>query len=681
MGSIEIKDLSFRYGSGDNSFLALSDVNLTITPGEFVAITGPSGSGKSTLMNLLGTLATARDGHLAISGEQVGELDAEALAAHRNRSIGFVFQQFNLLPRLTVIENILLPVTYQSPPPTLEEIDKLKARAKSLLQTLGIFDQANKLPALLSGGQKQRVAIARALLMDPEIILADEPTGALDSKTSQDVLNILFDLNQRGKTVLVITHDPEVTKVCRRRIELRDGKIVTDEVQPGQKFDHPILGDSKLAKTTKSHPWLAKIQNHLGPLRDAWQALTSSRLRTALTSLGLIIGVSSIIIMMTLGTAAQKVILNIFNQAGADRIYVGLDYRKVRSGGFAGFWQGLDIDNDLPGIQSAFENYGRIIPLGNNSPQKFFAGGRQFDARVQPLYSLNEFFDEGLRLARGRLISPKEMHEGARVAIVGSDFADGMFPEQYTGRVTNPKFPIGEIVSIRGNLFTHVTIVGVLKKRDTTFESREANTDVFVPMTTFNQYTGNRFTTWLAVVPHEGVKHRWLADSVQNYLQLKTGNKYPFRASVPEEQISRIMLFITVFQGLTALIGGLCIIVGGIGIMNIMLVTITERVREIGLRKALGAPPRAITNQFLTECILLCTVSGLVGTGVGLVFCNLVGWLSHKALPDTIPAQFLFYLPGVALGLGTAILSGVAFGMMPALKASKLDPSEALRSE
>ena len=585
------------------------------------------------------------------------------------------------MPRLTVLENVLLPLTYQQPTPTSAEIDKTRAHALDLLASLGIKDQADKLPALLSGGQKQRVAIARALLLNPDIILADEPTGALDSKTAKDVLGILVELNKNGKTIIVITHDPEVSKIARRRIDLKDGKIISDSIQPGVDIDSAKLINTESTAVRKTSAMTAWFQKQIAPFRDSWQALTSSRLRTALTSLGLIIGVSSIIIMLTLGAAAQSVILNIFNQAGADRIYVGLDHRKVRSGGFAGYWQGLDVENDLPELQNTFAKYGRIIPLGNNSSQKFYAGGNQFDARVQPVYSLKEFFDEGLKLETGRLLSPRELAEGARAVIVGSDFADGLFPRLYPGRITNPRFPIGEVISVRGKLYTSVTIVGILKKRDTTFESKEANSDVFIPMSTFNQYTGTRHVTWLAVVPKEGVKHTWLADSVKNYLQLRTGNKYPFRAAVPEEQISRIMLFIKVFQGLTAMIGGLCILVGGIGIMNIMLVTIAERVREIGLRKALGAPPKAITRQFLIECIMLCTLSGIVGTVGGLAFCNLVGFLSHKALPDTIPQQFLFYPAGVAFGLGTAILCGLAFGMMPAIKAARLDPSEALRSE
>jgi ABC-type antimicrobial peptide transport system permease subunit len=256
-----------------------------------------------------------------------------------------------------------------------------------------------------------------------------------------------------------------------------------------------------------------------------------------------------------------------------------------------------------------------------------------------------------------------------------------MFSEHYAGRYTNPQFPIGEVVSLRGRLQTTVTIIGVLSKRDTTFSEKDVNARMFVPLSLLMHYTTEKRSTWISVVPKPGVSQRWLADSVVNYLRLKTAMKYPFRAEVPEETIGQIMLFITIFQALTTLIGGLCILVGGIGIMNIMLVTIAERIKEIGLRKALGATGRDIVRQFLVECMLLCVVSGLVGTIIGAVFCNIVALVGHAALPEVIPKQLLLNPLGLILGLGTAIVCGMTFGMMPALRASTLDPSEALRSE
>jgi macrolide transport system ATP-binding/permease protein len=682
---VAIERLSFRYGAGDAAFWALRDVSLTIAPGELVAITGASGSGKTTLMNLLGTLATTSDGVLRLSGESVAELGEEGLASFRNRNVGFVFQQFHLLPRLSVLDNVLLPAGYMTPRLTVDERAEMRARALMLLTRLGIGDQAHKLPSALSGGQKQRAAIARALLLDAPILLADEPTGALDSKTSREVLRIFADLNAEGRTVILITHDPAVTQVARRRIELRDGRIVADVEQPGLTPEQilpsaPSTGTVDHAAAPIHAGMFAFAARALAPLREAWQALVSSKLRTALTSLGLIIGVSSITTMLTLGSAAQGVILGIFNQAGSDRIYVGLDWRAARSAG-NGYWPGLDLRYDLPAMQNTFERYGRVVPLGDNFSQQVYAAGNSADIRVQQLYDVHDFTDKGARIDDGRMIAPHEFAQGERVALVGSEFTDQVFPDTYVGRRSNRSFPIGEVLSLRGNLQTTVTIVGTVKPRDTTFESSDVNQRVYIPMATAAKYTGQNRVTWLAVVPEKGVKHRWLADSVVNYLRIKTGLKFPFRANVPEEIISRILLFIKVFQGMTTLVGGLCILVGGIGIMNIMLVTIAERIREIGLRKALGASGADVTRQFLIECVLLCTASGVVGTLLGSIFCNLVALIGHAALPDTIPGRLLLDPVGIVAGLGTAIGCGLAFGMMPAMKAARLDPSEALRSE
>jgi macrolide transport system ATP-binding/permease protein len=676
---IDIRNLSYRYGADDAVFWALKDITLRIEKGEFVAITGASGSGKSTLMNLLGTLATPRDGVFAIEGAETASLTDEDLAALRNRSIGFVFQQFHLLPRLTVLENVMLPTNYMQPRPSPEERVRLTERALALLDKLGIRDQETKYPALLSGGQKQRVAIARALLLDPAVVLADEPTGALDSRSSAEVMRIFAELNDEGRTVILITHDPEVTRVARRRIELKDGRVVADVPQPGLLLTEGVSRELHTASGTSVAAGSLRWQA-LAPLKQAWQALVSSKLRTALTSLGLTIGVTSITTMLTLGTAAQGVILKIFDRAGADRIYVGLDYQASRTN-TNGYWQGLHVEQDLPAMQATFAQYGRISMLWGDFNQNAVVGGKSVEVKVDTISSLRDFVDQGSKIILGRTLAPHEFDGPSPAALVGADFADAMFPRTYSGRFANPEFPIGERVALRGRLQTTVTIVGVIGKRDTTFGEKDINGRLFVPLPTLIHYTTEKRSTWISVVPHEGVPQRWLADSVVNYLKLKTTMKFPFRGEVPEETISKIMLFITIFQALTALIGGLCILVGGIGIMNIMLVTIAERIKEIGLRKALGATGGGIVRQFLIECMLLCLISGVVGTVVGAVFCNLVAWIGHTALPDTIPSQLLLNPTGLLFGLGTALVCGMTFGMMPALRASHLDPSEALRSE
>ena len=686
---VHIQNLTFCYGEGESRYRALDDVSLTVTRGEFVAITGASGSGKSTLMNLLGTLATSRQGTLEIAGLVPSDLGDLELAALRNRHIGFIFQQFHLLPRLSVLENVLLPISYLTPRPSLEEQEALKKHALDLLGQLGIASEAAKFPNALSGGQKQRVAIARALLLDPKVLLADEPTGALDSKTSAEVLKLFATLHSEGRTIIIITHDPAVTEVAKRRIELKDGRKVLDVPQSGLSLTdfsqtaRESTGTSPMTKTTSQgslQRMKAILTRASAPMHEAWQALASAKLRTALTSLGLMIGVASITIMMTLGQAAQEIILDIFNQAGSDRIYVGLDFRAARSN-TAGYWRGLDLDKELPILQNAFAKYGRIVPFGDSVSQNVAAAGNTIETRIQTLYSLHDFLDKGMKIKSGRMIAPHEFHEGGLVALVGVDFIDQLFPPNYIGRLTNPKFPMGERLSLRGTLQTAVTIVGIVDRRDTTFESTDVNSRIYIPLSTHSRYTGQHRITWLAVVPNVGISHRWIADAVTNYLKLMTKLKFPFRAHVPEEMIARIMLFITVFQGLTALIGGLCIVVGGIGIMNIMLVTITERIKEIGLRKALGASQADIKRQFLVECVFLCAASGIAGALIGSIFCNLVAVVGHALLPDTVPGKILISPSGILAGLGTAVICGLAFGMMPAIKASRLDPSEALRSE
>ncbi len=695
MSAVTLDGVSYRYAVGDGEFYALRSLSLGIQPGEMVAITGASGSGKTTLMNLIGTLATTSDGKLTLAGENPGSFGDDKLAAFRNRAIGFVFQQFHLLPRLTALENVMLPLSYLTPRPDAATRRAYRRRALALLTRLGIPEQAEKYPATLSGGQKQRVAIARALLMDAKILLADEPTGALDSRTSREVLKIFAELNAEGRTVILITHDPEVTAVARRKIELCDGVVVADVAQAGKTATELAGPPSPKASAEDAEvppkplaqadrfdriPLVLRLAAPLAPLYDAWQALASSKLRTALTSLGLIIGVSSITIMLTLGSAAQDVILKIFNQAGSDRIYVGPDQRSARDSKQGG-WIGLGLDTDFIAMQNAFAGKARIVPLGDNFGATFVAAGNAFEGRVQQVFDRNDLLDKGAKVVEGRMIGPHEFEGGGRVALIGSDFAGEMFPPTYRGRIENPDFPLGETVLVRGNLVTTVTIVGVLAKRDTTFESTDVNQRLYVPMAMTSKYTGEKRVRWMAVVPEKGVEHRWMADAVTSWLRLRSGLKFPFRAHVPEEIIGRIMLFIKVFQGLTALVGGLCILVGGIGIMNIMLVTIAERIREIGLRKALGASGADVTRQFLTECILLCAVSGVVGTLLGALFCNLVAVVGHWLLPDTVPGEMLLNPVGMFAGIATAGVCGVVFGMMPAMKAARLDPSEALRSE
>lgn len=686
---LEMRALNYFYSSGGVEFQALFNIDLVIKKGEFVAITGSSGSGKSTLMNLIGTLATCQKGTMSLAGTPTENVSLDQLASLRNQEIGFIFQQFHLLPRLTVLENVLLPVSYMLPRPNPDEFEQLTTKAKGILKRLGIADQALKYPPTLSGGQKQRAAIARALLLDPKILLADEPTGALDSRTSEEVLELFAQLHHEGRTVIMITHDPDVTKVAKRRITMSDGRIVGDEIQAGLSklisTHQEVSPPSKLcaeeaqtrflgAKTIRNIKWL------FAPLFDAFQSLTSSKLRTFLTSLGLTIGVAAITTMITLGNGARDVILGIFNQAGGDRIFLSADYRSIaRSGG--NWWPGIDVEKELPVLQKTFAQYAHILPGSEGRDVKVYALGRSVSSRLETVFDINDFITASFKLSAGRAFAPHEYSQGGQAALVGSDFADEMFPKNSRSRLKNPRFPIGEKIGVRGDLEATLTIIGVLKPRDNPFNMQGANSQVLITRATFTHYTGIKKSNWINASPFKGVEHRWLADSITQFMSMRSGLRYPFRAHVPEEFIAKIMIFVTIFQGLTALIGSLCILVGGIGIMNIMLVTIAERVKEIGLRKAVGASGRDITRQFLIECLFLCTISGLVGAIGGALFCNTVAIVGHIFVPQYVPNQLLLDPIGLIAGLVTALGCGLTFGMMPALKAARMDPSEALRSE
>jgi len=227
MALIEARALVKSYRMGDQVVQALDGVTLDIDEGEFVAVMGASGSGKSTLMNILGCLDRPDAGTLRLAGEEVEALHGDALASIRNRRIGFVFQQFNLLPRTSALDNVELPMVYAGVKPA-----ERHERAQAALRRVGLAERALHTPAELSGGQQQRVAIARALVNNPSLILADEPTGALDTHTSEDIMRLLAELNAQGMTIVMVTHEADIALWARRRIVFRDGRIVEDRVQP-----------------------------------------------------------------------------------------------------------------------------------------------------------------------------------------------------------------------------------------------------------------------------------------------------------------------------------------------------------------------------------------------------------------------------------------------------------------
>ncbi len=235
---IETIHLSKHYGEGENIVRAVDDISITIKEGEFVAIMGPSGSGKSTLMNILACLDQPSEGLYILNGEDVSNYSRTELARIRGKELGFVFQSFNLLPRMTALENVMLPLIYRPDKPTT--IPQRKELAMKVLDSVGLGDRANHIPSALSGGQQQRVAIARVLINDPILVLADEPTGNLDTKSSEEIMGMLHDLHERGRTIVMVTHEPEIAAHTQRILHIRDGKLYSDE-KNGHHYTRRVL--------------------------------------------------------------------------------------------------------------------------------------------------------------------------------------------------------------------------------------------------------------------------------------------------------------------------------------------------------------------------------------------------------------------------------------------------------
>jgi macrolide transport system ATP-binding/permease protein len=689
---INLRNVNHSYGN----VKALDDVTLHIAKGEFVAIVGTSGSGKTTLMNLLGLLATPQSGQLEIFGQSVEGLTEDDLARLRNVHIGFVFQHFHLLPKLTVLENALLPSRYLEGSQSLAPRQAWETKAIELLTALGLKEHLYKRPQRLSGGQKQRVAIARALLLSPDILLADEPTGALDSKTTKVILEELSHRHRQGTTVLLITHDPKVAAQAHRIIHLKDGRIVKDEVKNQELSGSQQFQGSKESQNFLSPNQSNKTEKHLQSpvfsfawLRELGHALSQLFVhptRTFFTLLGLSIGVSSLIIMLTLTTEATAAFRRFFDTKGGRTARLSYDWNQAERTG-APQWQGLHRERDLPVLNSFFASYGRIDPRTEESDCQMQSAYRAATGDVTGVDSLAQFGEAGAQKKQGRLFTPQEINPAQgerelRPVILGSAASQKLFPPGTEGALSNEQYPLGELLTLRGGCPLNLTVkvVGVLEDLDTTFDN-SINEGVWIPTATLRKAGSRAFVRSLVAVPHEGIDPTWFSDSLRNYLRIQTQDKFPFRTFVPQQQIQRIEMMLTVLKGLTLVLGSLCVLIGGIGVMNIMLVNIAERVREIGIRKAIGARPAHIKKQFLIESSVLCMLSGLFGVALGTIICNVVYQTASHFLPKYFESQFVWNQSAVLLALGVSVASGFGFGLLPARRASTFDVVESLRQE
>jgi ABC-type lipoprotein export system ATPase subunit len=538
---INLRNVVFDYPLQGGTFRALNGVNLRIERGDFVAIIGASGSGKTTLMNIIGLMATPTSGDMEIDGVSAGTLDADALAAARNQKLGFIFQHFNLLPRLTVLENVLLPAQYIEDGKAVAKTSFKKPssahweeRALTLLKTFGLEGQEDKTPALLSGGQKQRVAICRALLLDPDVLLADEPTGALDSANTSRVLDLLEAMNREGRTIIVITHDVQVASRAKRVVKIHDGQIREDtrktetaSQKASEKAQNPPLLWEETEPKHSASAIKSSCQVTVGSVLAPWFPLTAVRqafsnlgvnpVRSLLTVFGLSIGMSAIIIMLTLTSEARQAFQRFFDTKGGKSAWISADWRESERLG-KGYWRGLHRDVEAPLLNRYFSRYGRIDPMTEVSDCQFRSRFRTASGEAKGIEDLGQFSESEMKLAKGRYFSPSEVMESpvSKVVVLGKAAADSLFPSLSEEAVANPRYPVGETVTIRGgcSLNLTLTVVGVLQEQDTVFDNA-INAALWVPTRTLRAGGLSPYTRSVMAIPHPGVSPTWFAENVK----------------------------------------------------------------------------------------------------------------------------------------------------------------------
>ncbi len=639
---IECKNINRYFGSGDSRVHVLKDVSLAIEKGDFVAIIGQSGSGKSTLMNILGCLDTATSGSYQIDGTETVKMDADELAALRRKRFGFIFQRYNLLSALNARDNVALPAVYAG----VEESER-RARAEKLLSDLGLPEKADNKPSELSGGQQQRVSIARALMNGGEIILADEPTGALDTKSGENVMEIIHDLHQQGHTVILVTHDPGIAANANRVIEIRDGRIIADNSKNAQ------VPPSQVKSIEEHTSWSFYKDQFMEAFRMSVQAILAHKMRSLLTMLGIIIGIASVVSVVALGRGSQQKILQDISSMGTNTIsiYPGRGFGDRRSGRIKTLTIG---DAEVIAKQSYVES-ATPMTSGNGtltyrninlSAQLYGAGDQYFDVR-------------GMKIESGRFYDAADVAANNQVVVIDQNTKQKLF-----GNNTNP---LGQTILFKKR---PLRIIGVTQKDNSAFGSSDS-LQMWAPYTTvMHKITGESYISSVTVKVKDSVSSKVAEQSLKELLLARHGVEDFFMQNSDsiKETIESATGTMTLLISSIALIS---LVVGGIGVMNIMLVSVTERTKEIGVRMAIGARQINILQQFLIEAILICLIGGLVG----ILFSYAISLL-FNSLSSSFAMSFSVASIIAAVVCSTVI--GVVFGFMPAKNASKLNPIDAL---
>ena len=686
---LKVDKVTRTFVVGDVEVRALRSVSLTVERGEFVAIMGSSGSGKSTLMAILGCLDRPTSGHYFLDGVDVAGLDEPQLARIRSERLGFVFQSFNLLARTTALENVGLPLYYAADGPV--DGATRRARAKESLEFLGLGARENNTPNQLSGGQQQRVAIARALINAPSLLLADEPTGNLDTRTSHEIMDTLTKLNHdKGVTVVVVTHESDIAAYADRLITMRDGEIVSDErTRPIR----PPPGQAPPPPTPQKDAAGGFLSFGLMIAAAAVQAISRNKMRSVLTMLGVFIGVAALIVMVAVGDGANEAVRKQIEGLGANVVVIlpgAVSSGGMRGGSGSASTLTLEDAHAIRREDPAVAQVGYLI----RQQGQVQYGNQNWATTIQGV-SLNYPPIVNWRVASGRGFAAEDSSRAELVVLIGETVARQLFAPSEN--------PVGAFIQVKN---TPLRVIGVLAAKGQSAFGQDQDDLVMTPFTTAERKVlgaaapsqTNAPLNWAYLPEPNPYNLQPRLTGYANQIYVQAGSSALVQTAIDQatdtltrrhrikseaardfsvrnlsqyaetaENSSRIMSL------LLAAVASISLLVGGIGIMNILLVSVTERTREIGLRMAIGARRLHVLLQFLAEAVFLSVSGGVAGILAGVAIASSVshifGWQAPLSL-TAIAGGFLF-----------SAAVGVFFGFYPARKASSLDPIEALRYE
>ncbi|HEY1393254.1 MAG TPA: ATP-binding cassette domain-containing protein [Methylibium sp.] len=669
MALIELHGVERHYRLGDNDVAALAGVSLDIEAGEYVAIVGQSGSGKSTLMNVLGCLDKPSAGHYRIAGRDTSALEPDELAALRREHFGFIFQRYHLLGHLDARANAALPAVY-----TGERAHVRLGRAHELLERLGLGERLHHKPNELSGGQQQRVSIARALMNGGQVILADEPTGALDSASGAEMLRLLGELNARGHTVIIVTHDASVAAQARRVITMKDGRVVSDADTPAghvpaaPRFIQP-------ARSTRLQRALVQWRE---AAQTAWAALRGSRLRTALSMLGISIGIASVVSIVALTSAARHSIESDVASFMSGRIAVWRGNSGLPPGSQPKPFLPAEIDSlrGLPGVIGAnLERQAQLTARQGSRDALIFTRS----AAAQTLKARK------LKIIEGRYFNPLDLNDSAQVVVIDKKARDALFKKGEPPLGRSLMLTLGGTPDAAAAIATPgaaapawaalpVTVIGVVDSDAAVLSGENWLGEVLIPEGTFSRKIDARADyDHFDLLLNPGTPPDRVRAQIVHRLRALHGVE-DFSTWNGEEEFRKFTNITASLAAVFAGVAAIALIVGGVGVMNIMLVSVSERTREIGIRMAVGARRSDVLLQFLVEAVLLCCLGGLVG--VALSWLAALGF-NHAQRQLHVSVSWDALLVAFVVSSGVGLL----FGTLPARRAAGLSPVDALARE